>query len=119
MWPLLDVHRGIHPWAYGPGKYGHTHTHTPLTLSHFAGAHTHTHPRLTLDIQTEAVSVCMCVRACVCVQAPGNYEVSHGSIKKVTGKRVMVVSDLDGTMVGDDAATLHFKQWWEETAIPR
>jgi hypothetical protein len=28
------------------------------------------------------------------------------------GKPVMVVSDLDGTMVGDDSATGAFKGWW-------
>lgn len=30
-----------------------------------------------------------------------------------------MVSDLDGTMVGDDATTLRFKTYWEEEAVWR
>lgn len=29
------------------------------------------------------------------------------------------VSDLDGTMVGDDGATLEFKKWWEDQGVAR
>jgi hypothetical protein len=31
----------------------------------------------------------------------------------------MIVSDLDGTMVGDDAATAAFKDWWEDEGVLR
>jgi hypothetical protein len=31
----------------------------------------------------------------------------------------MLVSDLDGTMVGDDAATAAFKEWWENQGLLR
>ena len=31
----------------------------------------------------------------------------------------MLVSDLDGTMVGDDSATSAFKDWWEDTGVLR
>ncbi|KAL6764257.1 sucrose-6F-phosphate phosphohydrolase-domain-containing protein [Haematococcus lacustris] len=50
---------------------------------------------------------------------PGAYVVRGGQLSAVTGPAVMVVSDLDGTMVGDDSATAAFRQWWEEQALPR
>jgi hypothetical protein len=31
----------------------------------------------------------------------------------------MLVSDLDGTMVGDDDATAAFKGWWENEGLLR
>ena len=39
------------------------------------------------------------------VSGPGRYEIRGGVVRSVSGPPVMVVSDLDGTMVGDDAAT--------------
>ena len=53
------------------------------------------------------------------ITAAGTYAVQHGTVAKVSGKRVMVVSDLDGTMIGDDAATGAFKAFWEDKAVPR
>lgn len=35
------------------------------------------------------------------------------------GAPFLVVSDLDGTMVGADATTLRFKQYWEAQAVLR
>jgi len=32
---------------------------------------------------------------------------------------VLVVSDIDGTMIGDDAATRRFVEWWTDVAVPR
>ncbi|KXZ45571.1 hypothetical protein GPECTOR_53g157 [Gonium pectorale] len=48
------------------------------------------------------------------MDAPGVYSLRGGQLKKVGGRPVMVVSDLDGTMVGDDAATGAFRSWWED-----
>ncbi len=52
--------------------------------------------------------------------SPGNVLVACRYVHHITGKRVLVVSDLDGTMVGeDDQATAAFTQWWHDVAIPR
>ncbi|KAG2440657.1 hypothetical protein HYH02_010236 [Chlamydomonas schloesseri] len=48
------------------------------------------------------------------VDSPGVYSLRGGSLQRVAARPVMVVSDLDGTMVGDDAATGAFKSWWED-----
>ena len=37
----------------------------------------------------------------------------------VTQPGILIVSDLDGTMVGDDDATRRFAAWWLQEAIPR
>jgi hypothetical protein len=43
------------------------------------------------------------------VDRAGAVTVANGAVRPVVGRRVMVVSDLDGTMVGDDGATQAFR----------
>lgn len=53
------------------------------------------------------------------VDKPGTFAVQQGNIKRVTGKPMMIVSDLDGTMIGDDSATKAFKDFWQQKALIR
>jgi hypothetical protein len=58
----------------------------------------------------------------------GNYTITETGVYSLAdrvlsaspgGAPFLVVSDLDGTMVGDDATTLRFKQYWETQAVLR
>ena len=51
------------------------------------------------------------------IQHPGAYCLQHGELTRVTQSPCLVVSDLDDTMVGDDAASAQFKAWWESEAV--
>ena len=44
---------------------------------------------------------------------------NDGVVGKVEGEAMLLVSDLDDTMVGDDNATAAFKAFWEEDASLR
>jgi len=48
------------------------------------------------------------------ISEPGKYTLRHGVLSKIPdGPQFMVVSDLDGTMVGNDAFTSAFKEYWD------
>lgn len=53
------------------------------------------------------------------ISRPGTYSLRNGEIHVVNGPPVMIVSDLDGTMVGDDSSTAAFKTYWEDVAVLR
>ncbi|WIA20655.1 hypothetical protein OEZ85_005031 [Tetradesmus obliquus] len=56
------------------------------------------------------------------ITTPGTYTLRNGSLSQLPAASppaVMLVSDLDGTMVGDDAATAAFKEWWENEGLLR
>ncbi|GAX82355.1 hypothetical protein CEUSTIGMA_g9784.t1 [Chlamydomonas eustigma] len=53
------------------------------------------------------------------ITGPGRYKVEGGAIQTVSGPAIMVVSDLDGTMVGDDVATAAFREFWVSTGAVR
>lgn len=46
------------------------------------------------------------------IDGSGSYSVYRGCVESVAAKPVMIVSDLDGTMVGNDEATKAFKDFW-------
>jgi len=54
------------------------------------------------------------------IPGPGVYRLdNHRVLPPPEGPIFMVVSDLDGTMVGDDATTLRFKKYWQREAVLR
>eukprot|EP00210_Caulerpa_lentillifera_P000298 g291.t1 len=46
------------------------------------------------------------------IQKPGNYRVQNGVVREIKMRAAMLVSDLDGTMIGDDHATKAFSDFW-------
>lgn len=46
----------------------------------------------------------------------GSYLVEDGRVFEIKGSPIMVVSDLDDTMFGDDEASKEFKDFWERDA---
>eukprot|EP00879_Flechtneria_rotunda_P009113 GHRR01009540.1.p1 GENE.GHRR01009540.1~~GHRR01009540.1.p1 ORF type:complete len:351 (+),score=105.97 GHRR01009540.1:250-1302(+) len=55
------------------------------------------------------------------ITGPGTYTLRRGTLVALPPgpPPVMIVSDLDGTMVGDDVATTAFKEWWENEGVLR
>ena len=52
-----------------------------------------------------------------CVQHPGSYRLQDGAVAPVQPRPCLVVSDLDDTMVGDNAASSAFRRWWEAEGV--
>ncbi|KAK9822128.1 hypothetical protein WJX74_009504 [Apatococcus lobatus] len=49
----------------------------------------------------------------------GTFVLQDGDVQAVPGRRCLVVSDLDDTLIGDDAGTQAFKDFWEQDAVVR
>lgn len=53
------------------------------------------------------------------IAAPGRYCLQHGRVESVAhSRRLLLVTDLDDTLVGDDEATAAFRDWWLARAMP-
>ena len=46
----------------------------------------------------------------------GGYRLEDGRMYEIHGEPIMLVSDLDDTMFGDDEASMEFKDFWERDA---
>lgn len=53
------------------------------------------------------------------ITATGVFSLSQGKLQKSSGEAVLLVSDLDDTMIGNDAATATFRDYWETQALTR
>jgi sucrose-6F-phosphate phosphohydrolase len=52
------------------------------------------------------------------IQAPGRYRLEHGQLQPVENPSVLIITDLDDTLIGDDEATLKFTNWWRSHGVP-
>lgn len=48
---------------------------------------------------------------------PGRFALRHGSLTAPAAPAVLVVTDLDDTLIGDDAATAAFQHWWLDQGV--
>lgn len=53
------------------------------------------------------------------ITATGVFSLSQGELQKSSGEAVLLVSDLDDTMIGNDVATATFRDYWETEALTR
>lgn len=51
-------------------------------------------------------------------KTPGRYRLMNGDLQRVQSPRVLLVTDLDDTLCGDDEATAAFAGWWRAQGAP-
>ena len=52
------------------------------------------------------------------ISKPGRYCLRDGELRDVSSsRRLFLATDLDDTLIGDDAATAAFRDWWQERAL--
>jgi sucrose-6F-phosphate phosphohydrolase len=50
--------------------------------------------------------------------ALGSYRLQHGTVHAVARPPVLLVTDLDDSLIGDDEATAAFTAWWRAVGVP-
>lgn len=48
---------------------------------------------------------------------PGRFRLQHGILHPITTPKVLVVTDLDDTLIGEDESTLCFTEWWRGVGV--
>lgn len=61
----------------------------------------------------------LCAGGNYAINEAGVFALNQGTLQKSSGDAVLLVSDLDDTMIGDDAATAEFRDYWESEALTR
>lgn len=51
-------------------------------------------------------------------EADQTYSLSNGMLTHIKTPPVLLFTDLDDTLIGDDTATFTFTQWWQQTGVP-
>lgn len=53
------------------------------------------------------------------ISGPGRYCLRNGALRDVSSsRRLFLATDLDDTLIGDDKATIAFRDWWFGHALP-